>query len=195
MEWYVGGKEGPRHQDSTSLCVPEKLPFHQVPLDKALSDMLVEGEIDVLMTPVDPPWVWKNHPNVDRLWPNFKEVEIDYYKRIKIFPIMHTVAIKKEICEANSWVAENMFKAFCEAKRLYGYINYSSGGSSMLPWSIYEYETTVALMGEDFWLYGVDANRVALETFIQYSYEQGVSSRKLSIDELFTANTLELADG
>ncbi|MFC1917594.1 ABC transporter substrate-binding protein [Chloroflexota bacterium] len=194
IRWYMGGKEGPKQQDRKALGAPEDLPLQQVPPSIALSDMLVAGEIDALITPVDPPWEWKNHPNVGRLWPNYREVEMDYYRRTRIFPIMHTVVIKQEIYNANPWVAKSMFHAFCEAKKLCGYISYSSGAANMLPWSIAEYEATAALMGENFYQYGAEANRAALETTIQYSYEQKLSSRKVSFNELFAEETSGLLD-
>ncbi|MFC2001486.1 ABC transporter substrate-binding protein [Chloroflexota bacterium] len=191
MEWYVGGQEGLGRQGKMKSDVPKNLPFHQVPVEKALSDMLVNGEIDVIITPFAPRCFSEKHPDVDRLWPDYREVEMDYYRRTKIFPIMHTIVIKRQLYEAQPWVAQSLYKSFVEAKELcQDAIRFNRGSSTyMLPWATKEYETTVALMGEDFWPYGVEANRVTLEAITQYSYEQGLSSRRLSVEELFAAST------
>jgi len=193
MEWYIGGKEGPKQQGKKAVNVPN-ISFHQVPEDKSLEDMLINGEIDALITPRDPEITVKQNPDISRLWPNFREVETDYLRRTGIFPIMHILVIKQEVYDANPWIAPSMFQAFSEAKKLCGHISFSSGVSNMLPWSIAEYETVVSLMGENFWSYGVEANRVNLETVALYSYEQGLSKRRVSVDELFTTNTLNLTE-
>ena len=105
---------------------------------------------------------------------------------------MHTVVIKREIYEAYPWVARNMYGAFSEAKRLcQDAIRASSGAQIyLLPWTMTEYETAVNLMGEDYWPYGIEDNQRTLEAVIQYSHEQGLSNRKLSIEELFAPDTL-----
>jgi 4,5-dihydroxyphthalate decarboxylase len=104
---------------------------------------------------------------------------------------MHTVVIRRPIYEDHPWVAQSLYKAFVQAKKLCQQeMNFSGALTYMLPWLIAEYESTVALMGEDFWPYGVEANRVTLEAATQYSYEQGLSKRKLSIEGLFAPNTL-----
>ncbi|MFC1945442.1 PhnD/SsuA/transferrin family substrate-binding protein [Chloroflexota bacterium] len=193
MEWYIGGKEGPGQKGKKAVNVPN-ISFHQVPEDKSLQDMLINGEIDVLITPRDPERAVKQNPNIRRLWPKFREIEIDYFKRTGIFPIMHILVIKQEVYDAYPWVAPSLFQAFSEAKKLCGHISFSSGVSNMHPWSIAEYETVVSLMGENFWSYGVEANRVNLETVAMYSYEQGLSKRSLTIEELFAPNTLELTE-
>ncbi len=106
---------------------------------------------------------------------------------------MHTVVIRKEIYDAHPWVAQSLYKAFSQAKKLCQEVmNFSAALSYMLPWSIAEYESTVSLMGEDFWPYGVEANRVTLEAIAQYSYEQGLSQSKFSFEEIFAPNTLKM---
>ena len=191
MEWYLGGREGLGRQDKMVIKLPDNLHFHQVPVEKPLSDMLANREIDAILAPIVPPCFREKHPDVERLFPNYKEVEMEYYSKTRIFPIMHTVVIKQEIYDANPWVAQSMYKAFSEAKKLcQDAIGFNRGALTyMLPWTDAEYESTTSLMGEDFWPYGVEANKVTLRTLIEYSYEQGLSSRKLSAAELFAANT------
>ncbi len=129
-----------------------------------------------------------------RLWPDFRQVETEYYRKTGLFPIMHTLIFKQEIYDASPQVAVSLFRAFSEAKKLCGHIHYSSGGANMLPWSISAYEDAVSLMGEDFYPYGVAANRKNLETIIRFSEEQGLSSRSLTVEELFASNTMELTE-
>lgn len=190
MEWYLGGLEQPGRRDRIKVSPPVTL--NPIPEGKTLNEMLANGEIDALITARGPSSFFAKHPNVDRLWPNYKEVEMDYFKRTGIFPIMHTVAIKREIYDAHPWVAQSLYKAFWEAKKLaqeylgeLGHLRY------MLPWLVPEYELTVSLMGENYWAYGVEANKVTLEAATQYAYEQGLASRKVAIEELFAPTTLE----
>lgn len=193
MEWYVGGLEKPGgHEESIEINIPENVHIQRIPGEKTLNEMLADGEMDALVTARVPPCLWARHPDVARLWPNYKEVEIDYYRRTKIFPIMHTVIIKREIYDAHPWVTQSLYKAFSQAKKLcQEEMNFSGALAYMLPWLIAEYESAVSLFGEDFWPYGVEANRVTLEAATRYSYEQGLSSRKLSVEELFAPNTLK----
>ncbi len=190
MEWYIGGQEEVGRKEFIEIKIPENVHLHHLPEGPTLNEMLARGEIDTLWTTRQPSCFRQKNPDVDRLWPNFKEVEMEYYKRTKIFPIMHTLIIKREIYEAHPWVAQSLYKAFSQAKKLCQKAMNNVGALPyMLPWSVAEYESTVSLMGEDFWPYGLEPNRVTLETATRYSYEQGLSSRKLSIDELFTPNT------
>ncbi len=193
MEWYVGGQEEPGREDRVQLNLPENVHVHPIPKDKTLNEMLANGEIDALISPRIPQCFWAKHTDVARLWPDYKEVEVDYYRRTKIFPIMHTVVIRKEIYDAHPWVAQSLYKAFSQAKKLCQEVmNFSAALTYMLPWSIAEYESTVSLMGEDFWSYGVEANRVTLEAMTQYSYEQGLSQKTFPVEEIFAHNTLKM---
>ncbi len=187
IEWYQGGGEGRHRKDRIKIDLPKDVRIHPAPEEKTLSDMLVDGEIDAMMHALVPPCIWEKNANVDRLFPDYREVEKEYYRRTKIFHIMHSVVIKKEIYDADPWVAQSIYDAFREAKRLsQESIPASSGAFEyMLPWVIAEYESTVALMGQDYWPYGVEANRPTLEALTLYAYEQGLAKRKVDVDELF----------
>ena len=191
IEWYEGAKEGLRRKNRIEIQLPSNVHIHDAPTDRTLNDMLTNGEIDALIDASIPQCIWEKHPNVDRLWPEYKEVEMDYFRRTKIFPIMHMIVIKREIDEEYPWVVRNLYNAFSNAKKLcQEAIRRSSGAQIyLLPWTITEYQSAVALMGDDYWPYGVEANRATLDAAIQYSYEQGLSSRKLSIGELFAPDT------
>jgi 4,5-dihydroxyphthalate decarboxylase len=191
VEWHVGAWEEIGKEEKVEFEVPEDVHLHFTPEEKTLNDMLASGEIDALVTTTTPRCFHRKHPDVDRLWPNYKEVEMAYYRKTRIFPIMHTVVIKREVYEAHPWVTRSMYEAFCRAKKLgQEALASHSALAHMLPWTMAEYEATVSLMGEDFFPYGVEAGRTALEPFTRYSYEQGLSSRKLSVEELFAPNTI-----
>ena len=190
MEWYVGGLDMPGREERIKVNLPENVHFNPIAEGETLSDMLAKGEIDALLTARAPASFFAKHPNVNRLWPDYKEVEIEYFKKTGIFPIMHTVAIKQEIYEAHPWVAQSLFKAFTEAKNIsQEFLGRLSHLRYMLPWLIPDYNLTISVMGQDYWPYGVEANRVTLEAITQYAFEQGLASRKYAIEELFAPTT------
>jgi len=188
MEWYTGGQEEPGREERIQTKLPGDVHHYSIPKGQTLNEMLANNEIDALIAAREPSCLSNSY--IDRLWPNYKDIEMRYFKNTKIFPIMHTVVIKQEVYESHPWIAQSMYKAFNQAKKLCEeVINSSVALTYMLPWTIAEFETTKALMGEDFWPYGVEANNKTLETMTQYSYEQGLSVRKFSVAELFAPNT------
>ena len=142
--------------------------------------------MDALFHAAEPKAYIEGDPNVVRLFADARKVEQDYYKRTGIFPIMHAVAIKTELLEKHPWLAKAVFDAYSKAKSQH-YVSLSKLGwaYSSLPWFAQEYEETKKLMGDNFWPYGIDRNRKALETLFRYSNEQDLSNRLLSIDDLF----------
>jgi 4,5-dihydroxyphthalate decarboxylase len=129
---------------------------------------------------------------VRRLFPNYVEVEQAYFRETGIFPIMHTVVIRRDVYEANRWVAQSLYKAFAEAqRRTYADLYVTAALKAMLPWLTAHVEDTRSLMGDDFWPYGFAANRATLETFLCYHHEQGLSKRLLEPEALFAPETLE----
>ena len=140
----------------------------------------------------DLPSTFRTHPGrVTRLFENFVEVEKAYYRKTKIFPIMHTVVIRRDLYETNRWVAQSLLKAFTQAQRkTYEHLNTSMALTTMLPWQSAHVEEARALLGEDWWPYGLEPNRDVLETFLRYHHEQGLSKRRLKVEELFAPETL-----
>ena len=160
------------------------------------SDLLVSGEVDALFHAVEPRAYTERHPKVSRLFSDSRAVEQAYYAKTGIFPIMHAVAIRKTILKQNPWLVEAVFNAYSKAKEL-SYTKMSSKGWAWdsLPWYGQEFESTKALMGDNYYSYGMTkANRKTLETFFNYSYKQGLSSRELTVEELFVPESLELLE-
>ena len=191
MKWFTGGAENPGRQEKLRPDLPKEIDIQWIGPDRTLSAMLEEGELDALICAHIPSPLVRRSPKVRRLFPNFRELEKDYYRRTKIFPIMHTVALREEVYEKNPWVAQSLCKAFSEAKKICEETMYKySALKYMLAWSIAEMEEERDLFGNDPWPYGVGANRHVLETLVQYSYEQGLIKKRVDIESLFAPNTL-----
>ena len=154
--------------------------------------MLDTGEIDAILTNRIPSCFINGSPNVARLFPNFREVEEDYFKRTGIFPIMHTIIIRRELYQANRWIAMSLYKAFCQAKdAVTNKLDTASALYITLPWMLDEVERTRKAMGHDFWSYGIEPNRKTLETFFRIHHEQGLSGKLMTIEELFAPETID----
>jgi 4,5-dihydroxyphthalate decarboxylase len=134
----------------------------------------------------------KGDGKVVRLFENYVDVERTYFKETGIFPIMHTVVVRREIYEANRWVAQSLYKALVESqRRTYEDLNETAALKAMLPWLNSHVEEVRKEMGDDFWPYGLQKNRATLEVFLRYSYEQGLSKRLLTPEDLFAPETFE----
>jgi 4,5-dihydroxyphthalate decarboxylase len=191
VTWYFGGYDEPA---PFTARVPVELPpgvrAQTIPSEASLNQMLVDGEIDALMGARPPRAFREGAPGVARLFPNPQQVELDYYRRTGIFPIMHTVVVKREIYERAPWVAVSLYKAFVEAKAIgHQRLTLSNAVHCSLPWLLLQLEELQATMGSDPFPYGLDENRAVLETFLQYALEQGLLERALTVDELFAPET------
>jgi 4,5-dihydroxyphthalate decarboxylase len=192
IHWFQGGEEQPGRKDRVDFDLPAGIRLEVIPEDRTLNQMIESGEIDVLMSPRMPSCYLNGAPQVCRLFPDFKRVEMDYFRRTKIFPIMHGIAIRADLYEKHPWVAQSLFKAFCEAKdRCFEELYDTNILRRSLPWEAAEYEETAELMGRDYWPYGFSANRPVLETLHSYLLEQGLIKQKLDLEKLFAPGTLE----
>lgn len=172
--------------------LPPDVKVEQAPPDTDLGDKLERGEIDFLVT-ANNPLSWRRRaPTVRRLFPDYKAAEQDYYRRTKIYPIMHTVVIRRDIYESHPWVAVSLYQAFWRAKeRCYEMLEEVGSAKATLAWLQSAVEDERSLFGDDWWAYGADANRPSLDALLDYSYEQGLSSRRIGVEELFAPSTLE----
>ena len=192
VTYYTGGEEEPGRREKLTLNLPPNIRVERIGPDQTLSKMLLEGEIDALHTARMPSSFRNGGGHVARLFANYMDVERAYYRSTGIFPIMHTVVIRREIYEQNRWVAQSLFKAFKQAQQLtYQDLNETAALKAMLPWLTAHVEETRREMGDDYWPYGLERNQQTLATFLRYSHEQGLSKRKLAPSELFASETLE----
>ncbi len=191
VHYLTGGEETPGRPEKIALDLPPNIKLDPIGPDDTLSAMLASGAIDALYT-ARMPSCYGTSPSVKRLFEDYVPVEKAYYEKTKLFPIMHTVVIRRDVYEKNRWVAAALYKAFVEAQAItYAELRTTASLQAMLPWSSAEEETTRKLMGDDYWPYGFAANEHVLDTFTRYSYEQGLSKRKLDPRELFAPETLE----
>jgi 4,5-dihydroxyphthalate decarboxylase len=190
INWVQAGLENPGRRDKFPLNLPEGFPLTSVN-DASLSTMLAEGKLDGVMSARRPSCFVNGHPQIRRLFPDYRTVEQDYFRRTGIFPIMHALGIRRDLYENNRWLAASLSKAFLQAKRLAdAELAETTALKIGLPWVTAEYEATIDAMGADFWSYGVEANRKTLSTMARYSYEQGLAVRLLSVEEMFAQGNL-----
>jgi 4,5-dihydroxyphthalate decarboxylase len=191
-EYWTGGEEEPGRDEKLALDLPAKFRVRPIGPRQMLSRMIADAEIDAMHTARAPSTFRTEPGKVRRLFEDFVEVEKAYFRKTKIFPIMHTVVIRRELYEKNRWIAQSLTKAFSQAQRkTYEYLNTSMALTTMLPWQSAHVEEARALLGEDWWPYGLDVNRHVLETFLRYHHEQGLSKRRLAPEELFAPETLK----
>lgn len=188
--YVTGGEETPNRDEKIALDLPPNFRVERIGPEDTLAQMLAEGRIDAFHTARKPSTY--DGVRVKRLFPDYVEVERAYWRDTGIFPIMHVIAIRREVYEANRWIAMNLFQAFREAQRLcYEGLRETAALKGMLPWFNAHVEETLDLMGDDFWPYGVGPNRHVLEVFLRYHNEQGLSPRRVSVDEMFAPETYE----
>lgn len=192
VSYFNGGLEQPGRSEKLALSLPADIRLQPIPETKTLAAMLDAGEIDAIYTAPTPSTFTHGSGAVKRLFEDYETVERAYFLKTRIFPIMHTVVIRREVYEKNPWVAQSLCKAFALAQQeVYHDLCYTSALKFMLPWLIRHVEDTRAVMGEDFWPYGFEPNVRTLDTFLRYHYEQGLSKRQLNPRELFAPGTLE----
>jgi 4,5-dihydroxyphthalate decarboxylase len=192
VEYWQGGEEEPGRDEKLKLDLPPAFRVRAIPPHKTLAQLLADGEIDALHTARAPSTLYTRPDDVRRLFPDSVAVERAYFAKTGIFPIMHVIALRREVYEANRWIARSLYKAFEEAKRLtLDGLLVSAAAKTMLPWQIAQVEQVRRDMGADWWPYGLEPNRHVLETFLRYHHAQGLSERRVAVEELFAPECLE----
>jgi 4,5-dihydroxyphthalate decarboxylase len=191
-EHLSGGEEEPGRDEKIKLKVPPSIRLTPIGATQTLAQMIAAGEIDALVTARAPSTFDSQPDKVRRLFPNYVEEEKAYYRRTRIFPIMHTVVIRRELYEKSPWVAQSLYKALLAAKeKAFALYRQTAALPAMLPWLVAHAEEARREMGEDWWPYGFAPNRHVLDTFLRYHHEQGLSQRRFAPEELFARETLE----
>ena len=192
VEYYTGGEEEPGREEKLKLDLPPSIKIRPIGPTKILSQMIADGEVDAMHTARAPSTFYSRPNDVKRLFENYAEVERAYFRKTRIFPIMHVIALRRDFYEANPWVARSLYKAFVEAqRRTYQSLGETAALLTMLPWLIAHVDDAKREMGPDWWSYGFNENRHVLDTFLRYHHEQGLSKRRLQAEELFAPETLE----
>lgn len=166
------------------------LRLERAPRTETIDAMLVRGALGAVIYPEILPSFAAGHPNVRRLFEDYKTEEMRYYRKTGIFPIMHTVAMKQDLAERHPWLARSVLKAF-EASKQQAYRTMRDPRRVSLAWLMSLMEEQLAVMGPDPWPYGLEPNRKPLETLIGYSFEQGCISAKPPLESLFVESTCD----
>jgi 4,5-dihydroxyphthalate decarboxylase len=186
----VGGK-GSKQEN----LLPEGISIKPGPAGKDESDLIESGEVDGLFHAIEPRAYIEGHPKVARLFPDYRSTEQAYFAKTGIFPIMHAVAVKNSTLKKNPWLVKALFEAYSKAKMMtYQYMANAAWVYDSLPWYAQEFEETRKLMGKNYYSYGIEQNRKTLEAMFRYSFEQGLCSRELKIEELFEPSSLALSE-
>ena len=187
IEWVQAGTENAGRTEKVELNLPEGLKLTRKP-DKSLNEMLVSGEIDAVMTASTPSSMQRGHPDIGRLFPDYREREAAYFAKTRIYPIMHVIAMRKDVLEDNPWLARNLCLAFEESKdRSLQRLREGAISRYPVPWLPHYIETLEAQFGRDIYPFGIEANRPTLQAFLQYSFEQGIAKRLVEPEDIFPA--------
>jgi 4,5-dihydroxyphthalate decarboxylase len=185
VHWYQAGTNEPGRTEKVELNLPKGVKLTRVD-DKSLSDMLARGEIDCALVARPPDCFVKRHPDVVRLFPDFQDIEEKYYARTKVWPIMHVIAIKRQILDRYPWVAGSLYNAFLESKnRSIERLTEQSVSRYPLPWLVAYARRMRDMFDGDPFPFGIEANRPTLEQFLRYTHEQGIAHRHAKVEEIF----------
>lgn len=193
--WVIGGLDWPlKPINFVPHTHPANVPVSDIPKGKELGTMLEAGEIDALISADVPKCMLENSSKVTRLFPDYPAVEREYFKRTGIFPIMHTVVIRKDLLAQQPGLAKTIYQSFCDAKK-HAVEEYQHGlifnnMSIMFPWFSQLITEDRAVLGDNWWPYGIEANRKAIEAVLRYHFEQGITKRLFKIEDIFVPELL-----
>jgi 4,5-dihydroxyphthalate decarboxylase len=192
IKWVRGGLEEPGRVEKIGLSLPADVQIEAAPQTATLSSLLEAGEIDGIIAPRPPSCFGKEGARVGWLFPDPVKAATEYFKQTRIFPIMHVLGIRHDLVERHPWLPAAVTKAFSRAKTVaIERLLDPSASKITLPFTEERVREARAMMGEDFWSYGLEANRHVLQTFLRHHHRQGLSPRQLTPDELFEPSSLE----
>ncbi|GAB3410893.1 substrate-binding domain-containing protein [Flindersiella endophytica] len=175
---------GGARKEKLAIDLPSHIALEPIPVGDSLSAMLADGRLDAVIGPRRPSSVG-SAPGVRPLFEDFKAAEQDYFRRTRIFPIMHVIVLRRSLYERRPWLARSLTKAFEESLRIaYDDLTHRNALKVMLPWLHEHVAETVSVLGEGYWDYGLEPNRHVLATFARYSFEQGLAKRVYAPEEI-----------
>ncbi len=179
--------------DRLNVKLPANIRLERGPPGVELGDLLERGEIDALVTGNNPLSFRRGSPKVVRLLPNYRELERNYYLRTGIYPIMHTVVMRRDVYRRAPWIAKSLYEAFCTSKEMSQEAQRETGVPKLsFAWLGAAIEEETSVFGRDWYPYGIAPNIKSIEAIIQFTWEQGLTSRRLAVEELFAPGTLAL---
>ena len=185
VHWYQAGANASGRNEKVELNLPAGMKLTRV-ADRSLSEMLATGEIDCAIIARPPNCFLEGHPDVERLFPNYHEMEEEYYERTRVWPIMHIIAMKRQILDEHPWVARNLYNAFQESKRR-SIERLLDPAVSRYPlaWLPTYARTMRDTFGSDPFPYGIEENRATWEQMALYCHQQGIAHRQYKAEEIF----------
>ena len=198
VQWVVSADDSSAKEAGAASkqenVLPDGVSITVGPHGKDESDLLLDGDVDALFHAIEPRAFAERHPKVKRLFDDPRATERAYFEKTGIFPIMHAVAIRNNVIDANPWMPEAVFSAYSRAKQIEYKAMQNRWIFGTLPWFGQEFDETREVMGENFWPYGIEPNRKALNAMFQYSYDQGLAKKRLQIEDLFHPSTIGFAE-
>lgn len=191
LHWFQGGLQEPGRYEKVRLNLPPDIRMEAIRPETTLEEMLLAGELDALITARTPLSFERGESHIRRLFPDFRATEKAYFAKTGIFPIMHVVVVRRALAERHPWLANAVLDAFGEAKNLaVEHFSNVAAQRVTLPWFAAELAETKRVMGDDFWPYGIEANRRTLLPMLGYAHRHGMTGRQLTLEEVFAPSTL-----
>jgi 4,5-dihydroxyphthalate decarboxylase len=185
IEWYQAGVNNPGRVEKVALKLPEGVRYKPMP-EHSLEEMLLNGMIDAMASAHPPDGFEHGNPDIVRLFPDYQPMEEEYYKKTGVFPIMHVVAMRRDLYDRAPWLAISLFKGLDEAKRRsIARAHEMTASRFPIPWNFHHADQYEKMFGGDPFPYGIEPNRKTLEAFLSYGHEQGVFHRLMKPEELF----------
>lgn len=198
MQWIETTKSSDGGKLNTKFAkyyFADDFPLTKGPAGVDESELLLSGGCDALITAITPRAFLEGNPKIRQLFPDVRTAEMDYYRKTKLFPIMHVVAIRTDVLKENPWLAKAVFEMYSKAKqKAYNNLESTTVSRVTLPWVVEEFSDTRKLMGKNYWQYGIEANRKELESIMRYVHEQGLTKRRMKFEEMFDPSTLGLKE-
>lgn len=199
IEWVIATKDSSADVSGKiseqEQIVPEGISISKGTPGKDESDLLLSGEVDALFHAAQPKAFIMGNPGIKRLFEDSRKAEQDYFTKTGIFPIMHAVAVRKELLENNDFLARSLFDAYSASKKMdYQFMMKLGWAYDTLPWYGQEFEETKKIMSNNFYSYGIEANRKILDTLCRYCFEQGLIKEKLSFEDMFYKPSFEFSE-
>lgn len=186
VHWIIGGIDAPGREEKVPVTLPERFRTTRLPPGETLWEWLLAGKLDAIIAPRAPENFAKGHPAIKRLFTDVPAAEKAYFRKTGLFPLMHLIGIRADVLERHSALPGALTVAFERAKAFATReLNQFAYDVAMLPWQESALRETEAVMGHDYWAYGTEPNRRAIDAMARYSWEQGITNRQLSVDQIF----------
>ncbi len=185
IHWVQAGANAPGREEKVELNLPEGVELTRI-RDRSLSELLAAGEIDCAIIARPPTCFLEGHPDIVRLFPDYLEMEEDYYSRTGVWPVMHIIAMQKRILDEHPWAARNLYNAFQESKRRSLERLFDPAVSRYpLAWLPTYARRMRDIFGDDPFPYGIEENRATWEQMALYTHQQGIAHRRFKPEEIF----------